>query len=93
MYKEIEIGDIQLWNSTIEDLKEQARHAKTLKARIRLAKSLNMARGYLKHAESKILVCLVLAILFCSGCQTVKGGLGDLSWGAKVLSDNIQVKE
>ena len=93
MNKEIEIGDIQLWNSTIEDLKEQARHAKTLKARIRLAKSLNMARGYLKHAESKILVCLVLAILFCSGCQTVKGGLGDLSWGAKVLSDNIQVKE
>ena len=73
MNKEIEIGDIQLWNSTIEDLKEQARHAKTLKARIRLAKSLNMARGYLKHAESKILVCLVLAILFCSGCQTASG--------------------
>ena len=46
----------------------------------------------------KLCVCainiLVLAvILFASGCQTLKGGLGDLSWSAKVLADNIQVQE
>ena len=93
MKKEAEIGDICFWNTVIQDYKDKAKTEKRLKYRIRLAKCLNEARGYLKYAESKILVALLLAILFCSGCQTVKGGLGDLSWGAKVLSDNIQVKE
>ncbi len=66
------IGDLQFWRETIEDLKEQARHVRALKAKIRLAKCLNEARGYLKYAESKYLVVIVLAILFFSqGCQTV----------------------
>ena len=38
-------------------------------------------------------IALILLVIALSGCQTVKGGLGDLSWGAKVLADNIQVEK
>jgi len=93
MNKEQEIGEIQLWNEIIEDLKEQAGYAKALKDRIRLAKSLNDARGCLKYAESKILALVLLAILFCSqGCQTIKGVTGDAGWILTELSDNIQTE-
>ena len=40
-----------------------------------------------------IVVIITLIWLACTGCQTVKGSLGDLSWGAKVLADNIVVQE
>ena len=40
-----------------------------------------------------IIIVLILATVALSGCQTVKGSLGDLSWGAKVLADNIVVQE
>ena len=40
-----------------------------------------------------LVIALILLVIALSGCQTVKGGLGDLSWSAKVLADNIQVKE
>ena len=73
MKKEAEIGDICFWNTVIQDYKDKAKTEKRLKYRIRLAKCLNEARGYLEYAESKILVALLLAILFCSGCQTASG--------------------
>ena len=37
-------------------------------------------------------VIVLVAVALC-GCQTVKGSLGDLSWGAKVLADNIKLQE
>ncbi len=91
MYEEY--GDLVLWQEVIQDLKAEAKKAKKLTARIRLAKSLNNARGYLKYAESKILVILVLAILFVSGCQTLKGVTGDTGWMLTKLSENINTEK
>ena len=78
MKKEIHYGGIQLWKTTIVDLKEQAKHARTLKAKVRLARALNDARGWLKYAESKILILVVIVNLgviatILSGCNTVNG--------------------
>ena len=92
-----EIGDIQFWNTVIQDYKAKAGKERSLRRRIILAKCLNDARGYLKYAESKILhnavIVLVLAVILVSGCQTVKGVTGDAGWMLTKLSDNIQVKE
>ena len=90
------IGNRQLWIEIIEDLREQARHAKTLKAKVNLARALNDARGYLKYAEKKILALVLLVILFVSGCEAV-GGLGrDISWtaeaGQEMLRNGHRVK-
>ena len=87
MKKEAEIGDICFWNTVIQDYKDKAKTEKRLKYRIRLAKCLNEARGYLKYAESKILVALLLAILFCSGCGEIIQSAGHLcNAGGQALS-------
>ncbi len=73
-----EIGDIEFWNTCIADLKEQAKHAKTLKDKIYLAQSLCKSRYCLKYAESKILVIVLLALLLCAGCAKMLGGAGQI---------------
>ena len=40
-----------------------------------------------------VVIVLILATVALSGCQTLQGGLNDLSWGAKTLADNINVSE
>ena len=109
MKKENTVGDIQFWNTVIQDYKAKAGKERSLRRRIILAKCLNDARGYLKYAESKILhkaliVLVLTVIIFVSGCQTVKAGLygtgrlagaagQDAKWIAEKLADNIQVQE
>ena len=69
-----EIREIEFWKTCIVDFKEQAKLAKTLEAKVRLARRLNKVRGYLKHAESKILaIVLILATLALTSCNTVNG--------------------
>ena len=93
-----EIGDIEFWNTVIQDYKDKAKKERSLKRRIRIAKCLNDARGYLKYAEGKILhktvmVLALVVILFVLGCQTFKGVTGDAGWLLTEMSDNITVQE
>ena len=80
-----EIGDIQFWNTVIQDYKAKAGKERSLRRRIILAKCLNDARGYLKYAESKILhkalIVLVLAVILVSGCASTIRGIGQMAQG------------
>ncbi len=75
-----EIKNVEFWKGVIADLREQAKYAKTLKVKVNLTRALNDARGWLKYAESKILVVLALTIIViaCSSCAKMLAGTGQI---------------
>lgn len=89
---------IEFWQTVIVHYRN--RKPKKLKEKVELAKALNAAWGWLKYAESKILVVLVLGMLFVSGCATAKGGLQfgggimqDLGWLMSETAENINTEK
>ena len=70
------MGTVEFWQTVIVHYRN--RKPKTLKGKVENAKALNNARGWLKYAESKILVVLALMILFVAGCSKVLAGTGQI---------------
>ena len=92
--KKQDIGDLQFWRECIVHYRLKAKEEKSLKKRIVIAKCLNDARGYLKYAESKILVIvLVLIIILCSSCVSTIRGVGQATKGIGQGAGDFLIEE
>ena len=84
--------NVEFWKTCI--LFYRNRTPKTLKDKVENARALNDARGWLKYAEGKILVLVLLAILCCAGCGKMLGGAGQMldgfGDGASYVGQHLQ---